>query len=443
MSTTESPSTVVVPDEIARQIVLPEGHRDEPALFEAYRWLRENAPLAQVEVDGYDPLWLVSRHADVMEIEKQPAIFSNGGGEDRGSNNPILANQAGDAFLKSINDGSMRVLEALPYLDAPDHTEVKDIAFDWFRPANMKRWEDNIRAIARQHIEGLRKTLAEQGGEVDFVKDFTMHYPLHVIMNLFGMPPEDQPRMQALTQDFFGTADPDEKREDVELSPEAAAAQWVAAIKDFYAHFDAIVEERRSNPKDDLATHVAGARKDDGEYFPKIVAYGYFISIATAGHDTTSSTLASTIEALIQHPEQFARVQADPALIGGLVNESVRWASPVKHFTRRAEEDYVLRGQQIRKGDRFMVLYQSANRDADVFDQPDAFDMERRPNRHLGFGYGPHQCIGQHVAKLELKIMLEELLPVIASAEIAGERKVMQTNFVGGLKNLPLRLELR
>jgi len=440
MTTTPEVTTRPIPDEIARQVVLPEGHRDDVPLFEAYRWLREHHPLGQADVEGYDRVWLVSKHADIMEIERQPHLFTSGGGDEPGSHNPILQNQAGDEFTKQLTGGSLRILETLTYLDPPEHTAVKDIANDWFRPANLKKWEDRIRTLAQ---EAIAKYLRSGTNDLDFVQDFALYYPLHVIMSLFGVLEADEPRMMTLTQEFFGTADPDAQREDVEpLTPEAAAQQWSAAINDFYAYFDKLVEDRRADPKDDLATIIARARKPDGEYYPKTVAYGWFIAIATAGHDTTSSTMSSAIEALAQFPDQLAKVRANPALIPDLVNESLRWASPVKQFTRQATQDYVLRGQQIRKGDRFMLLYQSANRDTDVFDAPDEFRLDRKPNRHIAFGYGPHMCIGQHLAKLELRIMFEELLPLIKSVEVAGERKAVMTNFVGGLRKLPVRLEL-
>jgi cytochrome P450 len=440
--TVTAPSTrASVPDEIARRVVLPEGHSDDEALFEAYRWLRENAPLALSDVEGYDPLWLVVKHADIMEIERQPDVFSSGGGEDPGSHNPVLANQAGDAFTKSLTGGSVRVLETLTYLDPPEHTMVKDVANQWFRPTSLKQWSDRIRDLAREAIENQLKSGAN---DIEVVADFCLRYPLHVIMTLFGVPAEDEPRMMTLTQEFFGTADPDTQREDVEpLTPDAAAQQWSATIQDFYNYFDGLLNARRAEPREDLATIIAQAKNPEtGEYFAKEVAYGWFIAIATAGHDTTSSTMASLLEALAHNPDQLAAVQANPELIPDLVNEGLRWASPVKQFTRRAEQDYVLRGQEIRKGDRFMLLYQSANRDADVFDNPDEFHLDRKPNKHIAFGYGPHMCIGQHLAKLELKIMLEELLPRIEKIEVTGERKVVQTNFVGGLRKLPMRLEL-
>lgn len=441
MSTVTESENAIVPDEIARQIVLPEGHRDEKKLYAAYDWLLENAPLAKVEVEGYDPLWLVTKHADIQEVERQPQIFTNGGGENKGSHNPIVVNQAGEAFTKQLTGGSFRVLETLTYLDPPEHTSVKNIALDWFRPANLKKWEDRVRELAQESIADLREKAA--AGEFDLIKDWAIHYPLHVIMTLCGIPEADEPRMMALTQDFFGTADPDQKRDDVELSPDAAAKQWVATIQDFYAYFDAIVEDRRANPVDDLAGIISIAKDENGEYLPKEVAYGYLVAIATAGHDTTSATLTTGLEQLFAHPEQLKALQDDPSGIPNFVNEAIRWTSPVKQFTRQALEDYELRGQQIKKGDRLLTLYQAANRDKDVFEDFDTFDSTRRPNKHIAFGYGPHMCIGQHVAKLELRVMYEELLPLIVSGEVTGERKVVQTNFVGGVKNLPVKLELK
>ena len=437
MTSTQAPTDAAVPDGVAEQIILAEGHRDEVALYEAYRWLRENNPLGIGYVDGFDPIYLVSKHADIMEIERQPQIFTNGGGENPGSENPILTNIAGDEFTKSLTGGSLRILETLPYLDPPEHTQVRNIAADWFRPRNLEQWETRIRARAKEAVDRLLQT----DGELDFVQDFAKYYPLHVIMSLFGLPEADEPRMMSLSQDLFGTADPDAIREDIEpLSPAAAAQQWAAAVQDFYAYFDGLLQDRRANPRDDLATIIATARTEDGEFYPPETAYGYFVAVATAGHDTTSATLATGIQALAENPELLQRIRNDPSLIPDWVNETLRWASPVKHFMRTALAPYQLRGRSINVGDRFMLLYQSANRDAEVFDDPDVFNIDRRPNKHIAFGYGPHLCIGMALAKQELRIMAEELLPRIESIELTGPAKVVQTTFVGGLKNMPVKI---
>lgn len=437
MTSTQAPTDSAVPDWVAKQVILAEGHRDEVALYEAYGWLRDNNPLGIGYVEGFDPIYLVSKHADIMEIERQPQIFTNGGGDKPGSENPILTNIAGDEFTKSLTGGSLRILETLPYLDPPEHTQVRNIAADWFRPRNLEQWETRIRALAKEAVDRLLRT----DGELDFVQDFAKYYPLHVIMSLFGLPEADEPRMMSLSQDLFGTADPDAIREDIEpLSPAAAAQQWAAAVQDFYAYFDGLLQDRRANPRDDLATIIATARTEDGEYYPPETAYGYFVAVATAGHDTTSATLATGIQALAQNPELLQRIRNDLSLIPDWVNETLRWASPVKHFMRTALEPYQLRGRSINVGDRLMLLYQSANRDAEVFDDPDVFNIDRRPNKHIAFGYGPHLCIGMALAKQELRIMAEELLPKIASIELTGPAKVVQTTFVGGLKNLPVKI---
>jgi cytochrome P450 len=437
MTSTQAPSEIAVPESVAKQIILAEGHRDELALFEAYRWLRENNPLGIGYVEGFDPIYLVSKHADIMEIERQPDIFTNGGGENPGSENPILTNKAGDEFTKSLTGGSVRIMDMLPWMDPPEHSLVKDIALDWFRPNNLKKWEAPIRELAREAIDKLLQT----DGNIDFVKDFSMYYPLHVVMSLFGVPESDEPRMMSLSQDLFGTDDPDTIRDDIEpVSPAAAAQQWAAVVQDFYKYFDVLLQDRRANPRDDLATIIANARNADGEFHPPEIAYGYFVAIATAGHDTTTSTLAGGFHVLAQHPELLQRIKNDLSLAPAFINESLRWASPVKHFMRTALAPYTLRGRDIKVGDRLMLLYQSGNRDADIFEEPDVFNIDRHPNKHIAFGYGPHMCIGMHLAKQELRIMTEELLPKIESIELTGPTKVIQTTFVGGLKNMPVKI---
>lgn len=441
MTTVENTETITIPDEIARQIVLPEGHADLTALHEAYRWLRNNAPLAKAEVEGFDPLWLISKHADLQEVESHPEIFSAGGGPAQpGGNNPILQNQAGDGFMKSLLGGHLRLMDALPYLDPPEHTDIKLVTNEWFRPTQLQKWTEQITDLAKTSVEKLQALSAEKG-EIDLLDEWALGFPLHVMMTLFGVPPEDEPIMMKMTQEFFGTADPEHQRADAEEpSPEAMAQQFAAAYQEICEYFDVLVEDRRANPRDDLATIVAMAKGPDGELLPKSFAYGYYMAISTAGHDTTAATLAGTLQLLSQHPEVLARVKAEPKLIPNLVLEMLRMVSPVKHFTRRAEEDYTLRGQTIKKGDRLMLLFQSGNRDEDIFDRPYEFNIDRKPNRHIAFGHGPHMCIGQHLSKLELKIMLEELLPKIDSIELLGDGQYTQTNFVGGLKHLSAKI---
>jgi cytochrome P450 len=442
MTTAQQAEPAVLPEKIARQLVLPEGHADLSALYDAYKWMRDNMPVAKAVVEGYDPVWLVTKHADIQEVESLSEVFAAGGGEENpGSHNPILQNTAGDAFTKQLLGGSLRILDALPYIDPPEHTHAKNMAFTYFKPPSVRKLEDQIRDLARESIDHLKQVSAR--GQIDLLDDWALGFPLHVIMTLLGVPPEDEPRMMALTQEFFGTADPEHQREDVEaLTPEAMAQQFSNTIQDFFAYFDALAEDRRAHPRDDLATVVACSKLPDGEYWPKTFVYGWYTAIFTAGHDTTSATLAGTLKALAEHPDVLARVKADPSLIPDLIQEGLRWVAPVKHFMRVALKDYTLRGQTIKAGDRVMPLFQSGCRDEEVFDHPDKFDIDRKPNNHLAFGFGAHTCVGQHLAKQELKVMFEELLPRLESIEILGNGNVTQTNFVGGLKHLPAKVTI-
>lgn len=441
--TTEATAAVeLVPQDIADRIIRPADNADNERVFEAYRWLRQNAPLNIASVEGWDPFWLVSKHEDVMEVERNPQLFTSGGGDAPGTHYPQIESQAGEEMFRSLTGGSLRLFDALPFMDPPEHSMVKDVANDWFRPANLKKREDSIRQLAREAID---KYLQVGDNQLEFVSDFALHFPLHVIMSLLGVPETDEPFMMAMTQQYFGASDADLRPGDSGSGTGNADATEAAinGLMAIMSYFDAIIDDRRSSPRDDLATIIAQARQSDGELFPRSFAHGWYLAIATAGHDTTSSTIAGIVEALAMRPDVLAQVQADPALIPGLVNEGLRWVSPVKCFVRQAVEDTVLRGRQVSRGDRLLLLYPSANRDEDVFAEPDTFDITRRPNPHIAFGYGPHMCIGQHLAKLEIRVMLEELLPRIESLAMDGETSYVKTNFVGGLKKLPVRLSIR
>ena len=205
MPTTEE-SDYTLPAAIAETIVLAEGHVDEDNLFRAYAWLRANNPLGLAYVDGYDPLWLVAKHADIMEVERQPDIFTSGGGEDAGTHNPLASNQAVDDFIRSINGGSLRMPNAVTYMDPPEHSEIKDITAEWFRPAALKKLDGQIRELALNAVD---TRLHAGPNDIDFAQDFALLYPLHVIMTLLGVPEEDEGLMLTMTQEVFGTQDPE------------------------------------------------------------------------------------------------------------------------------------------------------------------------------------------------------------------------------------------
>ncbi len=417
-----------IPDDLAATIISPKSYADDSVIYPALKQIRNTTPVGLAEVPGYDPLWIITKHADLIAVERNAKLFHSG------IENPILNDQANDAFIRSMNNGTIRSLASLTFMDPPEHGLYRNLTSNWFFPNRIATLADQIREIARASVE----TLMSFDGECDFVKDFALLYPLRVVMTLIGVPSEDEPRMLKLTQEFFGTQDPEEQREGLELDPLVAAKQWKAAIEDLYGYFRALSEARRIEPRDDVISLIANARIN-GEYVPDAEANGYYVALATAGHDTTSSTSAGGMYGMIKHPDQFARLKNSPELSGAFVEEALRWACPVKHFMRSATADTELRGVQIRKGERLFLSYPSANRDEDVFDRPDDFVIDRKPNRQVAFGYGPHMCLGQHLARLEIKILFEELMPRLKSVELAGDPKWVQANFVGGLKSLPIR----
>ena len=212
--------------------------------------------------------------------------------------------------------------------------------------------------------------------------------------------------------------------------------------QEYFAYFGAITADRRANPRDDLSTIIANGLVD-GEPIGEREAMSYYVITATAGHDTTSSTAAGGLEQLIRHPDQLARLQADPSLIPGAIEEMIRWVTPVKHFMRTAAEDCELGGRQIKAGDGLGLFYWSGNRDERAFADPFAFRIDRSPNPQTAFGNGVHICLGLHLARLELRILFEELLPRLGRIELAGEPRNSIANFVSGLKTLPIRYKLR
>jgi len=209
-------------------------------------------------------------------------------------------------------------------------------------------------------------------------------------------------------------------------------------VTDFVQYFEAMTEDRRAHPRDDLASVIANGTID-GEPLGHLEAMSYYIIAATAGHDTTSASTASGAWALAERPEQLAALKADLSRLPAFIEETVRWETPVKHFMRTATGDTGIRGRKIAKGDWLMLSYVSGNRDEDRFERPFVFDATRSPNKHVAFGYGPHVCLGQHLAKMEMRILWEELLPRLGSLELSGQPTRSAASFVSGPKSVPIR----
>jgi cytochrome P450 len=414
--------------ECVATVVDPKAHADPKRLFEAYAWLRQNDPLARAELDGFDPFTVVTRHADILEISKDNTLFPYG---DFPS---TLARHEGVMEGRAAKAAGRPLLYTLVQMDEPDHMKYRALTQAWFMPQNLRKLEAKIRELARAVVTRMESL----GGTCDFVNEVALHYPLRVIMEILGVPAEDEPRMLQLTQELFGATDPDLRRKGGDDSPQAQAAAIQAVLADFFNYFNALTEDRRANPRDDVASVIANASVD-GQQISAFDAVSYYVIIATAGHDTTSSSTAGALWALAERPYELAKVQNNPALIPGLVDESIRWTTPVRHFMRSAARDTEVSGRPVKAGDWFMLCYPSGNRDETVFEDPHEFRVDRSPNRHLAFGYGAHLCLGQHLAKMEMRILWEELLPRLKSLELAGPARLSEANFVSGPKKLPVR----
>ena len=337
-----------------------------------------------------------------------------------------------------MTGGSPHLLRTLIHMDQPDHMKYRVLTQAWFLPQNLRSMEERIRKIARAAVD----KMAAQGGECDFVSEVALHYPLHVIMEIMGVPEEDEARMLMLTQELFGASDPELGRKPAETEPQPEEQRIdMGVLTDFINYFTQFSEAKRANPSDDLGTLIANS-KIDGQPISHFEAMSYYIIVATAGHDTTSSSTAGAIWGLAQNPGELAKLKADPKLVSGLVDESIRWITPVKTFMRTAMEDTEISGRKLSKGDWLMLCYASGNRDEAVFDDPYDFRVDRSPNKHLAFGYGAHLCLGQHLAKMEMRILWEEMIPRLKSLELAGVPAMSQAVFVNGPKKLPIRFEM-
>jgi len=246
--------------------------------------------------------------------------------------------------------------------------------------------------------------------------------------------------MLFLTQQIFGAQDEDLNKAGIaDLSPEQLLQIVVGAVQDFERYFEGLAQLKRERPTEDVASVIANATIDGEPLSPRDLA-GYYIILAAAGHDTTSASTAGAMLALARDPEQFARVKADRSLLPGIVEEAIRWTTPVQHFMRTAAADTEIAGQPIAAGDWLMLNYVAANHDPAQFDDPRKFDAARSPNRHLAFGAGAHQCLGLHLARLEMRLLFEALLDRLEGVELAGAARRANSTFVGGLKTLPLRI---
>jgi cytochrome P450 len=410
--------TARVIDETARVFADPMAYADEVKLHAALAHLRANAPVAWVDVPNYQPFWAITKHADIMAIERANTLFTN-------SPRPVLMTEEADQQQAAVG------ISTLIHMDDPQHRVVRAIGVDWFRPKAMRALKLRVDELAKRFVDNM----AESGDQCDFVQEVAVNYPLYVIMSLLGLPESDFPQMLRYTQELFGN-------DDAELQRGTSTEEQIGVLLEMFEYFTSLTVSRRANPTEDLASAIANA-KIDGEPLSDVDTVSYYVIIATAGHDTTSAVISGGLQALIENPDERERLRANMDLMPLATEEMIRWVTPVKEFMRTAREDTTVRGVPIAAGESVLLSYASANRDEDVFDDPFRFDVGREPNKHNAFGYGVHFCLGAALARMEVNSFFSELIPRLESIELAGDPQHIATIFVGGLKHLPIRYSLR
>lgn len=405
-------------------IISPHVYANPKLLHARFEQYRKEAPVVWIDLEPYRPFWALTKHADIAEIEKQNTLFIN---EPRQN---FVPKEVEDMTLAAMGKRTAAVRTIID-MDEPDHRKYRSVTQSWFLGPGVAKFQGRVEEICQTWIEKMR----EVGPECDFASDIANFVPLAVIMSILGLPEEDMPFVLKSTQQLFGASDSDMKDENNDYG--------VTVFHNLMAYLGELVAKRRMQPTDDLASVIANGVVD-GAPMAMLETLSYLLITATAGHETTSSALAGGMLALIENPDQMAKVIADPGLWDrSAADEVVRWVTPIRHMIRTATQDYVLKGQKIRAGDSLAMLYLSANRDEDVFPNPYHFDVERPAPRHLAFGIGAHFCLGRLLALTEIRTFFKLLLPRLESIELAGEPRFAESNFIGTLKKLPVRYKFK
>jgi cytochrome P450 len=399
----------------------PYGENGQP--HATWTALRRESPVHHCEPPGYPPFWAITKHADICDISKRPDAFLNAPG--------IVVPRADQPIDRSEGIGAMRTIIEM---DPPEHRAFRKVASPWLTPRALNRIDAAVDASARAVVDKLAGATGE--GECDFAREVAAAHPLRILSTILGVPREEEPRILRLTNQLFGADD-----EELQRPGEDRDQAFRELGLELYQLFAGIVEDRRQNPRDDLATILANGRVNGVPMGP-LETFGYYLITFTAGHDTTKNALAGGMRALIEHPDELERLKRNPKLVPAAVEEIVRWATPVNYMKRTAARDVEIRGRQVREGDTLVLFYASANRDEEVFDEPFRFRIDREPNRHLGFGHGEHFCLGAHLARRSQRALFAELARRLEHVELLGDPVWIRSSFVVGLKHLPIRYRI-
>jgi cholest-4-en-3-one 26-monooxygenase len=378
---------------------------------EAFAALRAGAPVLWHDEAGGPGFWSVHRYADVVKVNRDNLTFSSArGGALMHDLEPAMLEQQ---RLMMLN------------MDPPMHTRYRKLVNRGFTPRMLGTLEERIRQQAIAIVEGVA-----ENGSCDFVTEVAAELPLQVIAEIMGVPHEDRHMVFDWSNRMIGAEDPEYQAKEREAA--------FAASMELYAYANRLAAERRANPGDDIIS-VLVRSEVDGERLSELEFDLFFLLLAVAGNETTRNLISHAMHALIENPEQRQLLLDDPSLIPGAVEEMLRWGTPVMHFRRTATTDTEIGGQAVAEGDKVVIWYISANRDEAVFDDPYRFDVRRTPNEHVAFGGGgPHFCLGANLARMEIRLMFEALLPRLPDMELDGPVERLRSNFINGIKHMPV-----
>ena len=392
--------------------------------YEAFARLRAERPIAfyeepDPESDLFDRgpgFWSLTRHRDVVEASRRADLFCSG----QGTNILDIPEELRDFIGSMIN------------MDDPRHARLRRVVSKVFTPRSLEALRSDVDAIASEVVDGIAGK-----GECDFVTDVAALLPLRVIVDLMGIPRSQERFIFDQTNRLLGFLDPEYVPE---ATPEAAVGAVLTAAQGLAGVVQELAEDRVKNPRNDLTTMLVNAEVDDDTISPTELA-SFFILLVGAGNETTRNAIAHGLVALTEHPDQLALWQSDfEGLAPTAVEEIVRWASPVQHFRRTVTRDGARLGDhEFHEGEKVVLWYGAANRDPEVFADPDRFDIRRSPNDHVGFGGpGPHFCLGAHLARREITVMYRELFRRLPDLHAVGAPDRLRSNFIDGIKHLPV-----
>ncbi len=375
-----------------------------------FQRLRAEAPVSWHEMPDGQQFWAITRYDDLFSVSLDQKTFSS--------------SRRGAIFRQWSPEEYEPQKQMLINMDPPPHTNYRRLVSLGFSSRMIRRLEGHVRSISAELIDQVA-----QAGACDFVEAISAELPLRVIVELVGVPLADRHRVLRWSNEMLGYDDPEYQLDPA--TPQIAAAE-------LFMYANELAADRLANPRDDLASELMHAEVDGHRLTPEEFN-SFFLLLLVAGNETTRNLVSGGLLALIEHPDERARLQGHPALLPTAVEEMLRWVTPVNIFQRTATRDVELRGQQIREGQRVVLFYASANRDEAVFPDAQRFDVGRTPNEHLAFGIGPHFCLGANLARLEIRIMFEELLRRLPDIELAGSVERLRSNFINGIKRMPVR----